>query len=82
MGGGWHGTYLTWMESARVECLRELGIELADLVALGCDLPVVDLSIRYHRPVRLGITAVIRTRLLQSSRIRMVWDYRIQFPNG
>lgn len=70
------------MESARVECLRELGIELADLVALGCDLPVVDLSIRYHRPVRLGITAVIRTRLLQSSRIRMVWDYRIQFPNG
>jgi acyl-CoA thioester hydrolase len=78
----WHGAYLTWMESARVECLRELGIEFADLVALGCDLPVVDLSIRYHRPVRLGMTAVVRTRMIQSSKIRMVWDYRIQSPDG
>jgi acyl-CoA thioester hydrolase len=78
----WHGTYLTWMESARVECLRELGIEFANLVALGCDLPVVDLSIRYHRPVRLGMTAVVRTRLIQSSKVRMVWDYRIVSPDG
>lgn len=50
----WHGTYLTWMEEARVECLRSIGIEFADLVALGCDLPVVELSIRYHRSVQLG----------------------------
>lgn len=78
----WHGTYLTWMESARVECLRELGIEFADLVALGCDLPVVDLNIRYHRPVRLGMTAVVRARMIQSSKIRMVWDYRIVSPDG
>ena len=21
----WHGTYLTWMEEARVECLRSIG---------------------------------------------------------
>ncbi|HBY76317.1 MAG TPA: acyl-CoA thioesterase, partial [Cyanobacteria bacterium UBA11148] len=42
----WHGTYITWMEEARVECLRSIGIDYADLVALGCELPVVELSLR------------------------------------
>ena len=37
----WHGTYLTWMETARVECLRSIGIDFAELVKMGCDLPVV-----------------------------------------
>lgn len=49
----WHGSYITWMEEARVECLRSIGIDVADLAALGCDLPVVDLSVRYHRPLQL-----------------------------
>lgn len=77
----WHGTYLAWMEEARVECLRELGIEFADLVALGCDLPVVELSIRYHRAIRLGTTAVVKTRMIQTSGVRIVWEYKIQSPN-
>lgn len=33
------------MEEARVECLNSIGMNFAELVALGCDLPVVDLSI-------------------------------------
>jgi acyl-CoA thioester hydrolase len=56
----WHGTYVAWMEEARVECLRSIGIDFADLVALGCDLPVVELSLRYHRPIRMGMAAVVR----------------------
>lgn len=47
----WHGSYIVWMEEARVECLRAIGIDYAHLVALGCELPVVELSVRYHRPV-------------------------------
>ena len=49
----WHGNYLRWMEEARIEYFRSIGIEFADLVALGCDLPVVELSIRYHNPIKL-----------------------------
>ncbi len=25
----WHGSYIAWMEEARVECLRSIGIEFA-----------------------------------------------------
>jgi acyl-CoA thioester hydrolase len=78
----WHGTYLSWMEEARVECLRSIGIDFADLVALGCDLPVVELSLRYHRPIRLGMSAVVKTRLSETKTVRMDWDYRIESLDG
>ena len=78
----WHGSYIAWMEEARVECLRSLGIEFADLVALGCDLPVVELSVRYHRSLRLGMTAVVRARMLEINGVRLNWDYQIQSLDG
>ena len=74
----WHGTYLTWMEEARVEYLRSIGIELADLIAMGCDLPVVELSLRYHLPIRLGVSAIVKTRLIDTKGVRINWDYEIQ----
>lgn len=77
----WHGTYLTWMEEARVECLRSIGIEFADLVALGCDLPVVELSVRYHRSVQLGMSVLVRTRMSEVTGVRMNWDYKIISPD-
>lgn len=81
-GNVWHGTYVAWMEEARVECLRSIGIDFADLVALGCDLPVVEMSLRYHRPVRMGMTAVVKTRMAEMEGVRINWDYRIQSPDG
>lgn len=77
----WHGTYITWMEAARVECLRSLGIEFADLVRLGCDLPVVEMSIRYHRALRLGESAIVRTYMHELTGVRLNWDYKIQSPD-
>lgn len=74
----WHGTYLSWMEEARVEALRSLGIEYADLVAMGCELPVVDLSIRYHRSLKMGAEAIVRTRMMEMHGIRINWEYEIQ----
>ncbi|MGB5959873.1 MAG: thioesterase family protein [Coleofasciculaceae cyanobacterium] len=78
----WHGTYIAWMEEARVECLRSIGVDFADLVALGCDLPVVELSIRYHRPIRMGMSAVVKTRMAEMEGVRINWDYQIQALDG
>ncbi|MGK7949016.1 MAG: acyl-CoA thioesterase [Xenococcaceae cyanobacterium] len=78
----WHGTYLTWMEEARIECLRSIGIEFADLVAIGCDLPVVELSLRYHLPIYLGTSAIVKTRLSETKGVKIYWDYQIQSPDN
>ena len=74
----WHGTYLTWMEEARVACLKSIGIDFADLVDLGCDLPVVDLSVRYHRALKMGDAAIVKTRTIDMEGVRIVWEYEIQ----
>jgi acyl-CoA thioester hydrolase len=81
-GAVWHGTYIAWMEEARVECLRSIGINFADLVALGCDLPVVELSLRYHRPVQMGMAAVVKTRMADMEGVRINWDYQIKSLDG
>jgi acyl-CoA thioester hydrolase len=78
----WHGSYLSWMEEARVECLRSLGMDFAELVGLGYDLPVVDLSLRYHRSLPMGAEAVVRTRMEPIEGVRIHWQYRIESPDG
>jgi acyl-CoA thioester hydrolase len=78
----WHGTYLAWMEEARIECLRSIGIDYTDLVALGCDLPVVELSLRYHRSIQLGMTVLVKTRMTDVTGVRMNWDYAIISTDG
>lgn len=81
-GVAWHGSYIAWMEEARVECLSSIGIEFADLVALGCDLPVVDLSLRYHRSVRMGMNIIVKTRMAGLNGVRIMWDYQIISADG
>lgn len=76
-GDVWHGTYITWMEEARIECLKSIGVEYADLVAVGCELPVVELSIRYHQPIHFGMRAIVKTRMADMEGVRINWDYQI-----
>lgn len=74
----WHGTYITWLEAARVECLRAVGVPFEHLVAMGYDLPVVGLDVRYRQPLRLGMDAVVKTRLAPVKGIRLNWMYAIE----
>ncbi len=55
----WHGTYITWMEESRIEQLRLTGLEYHTLVEMGCELPVVELNIRYYQAVILSPGFVI-----------------------
>ena len=74
----WHGTYLIWLEEARVACLKSIGIDFADLVAMGWDLHVVDVSVRYHNALKMGDTAIVNTRTVDMEGVRIVWEYEIQ----
>ena len=65
-----------------MECLRSIGVEFADLVALGCDLPVVELSVRYHRALRMGMTAIVKAQMADIDGVRLNWDNQIQSVDG
>ncbi|MEB3313082.1 MAG: thioesterase family protein [Cyanobacteriota bacterium] len=74
----WHGTYVAWLEEARVAYLMAQGLSFADWVKAGVDLPVVNLSLHYRQSLRLGDQAVVRTRLEPLRGVRLVWHYQIQ----
>ena len=73
----WHGAYLTWMEEARVECLRSVGMSFEELVAAGVDLPVAEMNLRYHRSARMGDDLLIMTKLV-ADKVRLNWQYQIR----
>jgi acyl-CoA thioester hydrolase len=74
----WHGAYVSWMEQARIECMKSIGIDFASLVEMGCDLPVVEMSLRYHRALQMGETAVVKCKVQNLDGVRIKWDYEIQ----
>ncbi|BAU11483.1 hypothetical protein LEP3755_19770 [Leptolyngbya sp. NIES-3755] len=74
----WHGAYIAWLEEARIEFLKSRGIDFAELVEMGCNLPVIDLSIRYHQPLRMGMKAIVRTRLMSIEGVKLPVEYEIR----
>ncbi|TVQ13166.1 MAG: acyl-CoA thioesterase [Leptolyngbya sp. DLM2.Bin27] len=74
----WHGTYIAWMEEARVNYLAASGLTFADWVKAGVDLPVVDLALKYRRSLTLGDMALVKARLAPIKGVRFVWHYDIQ----
>lgn len=78
----WHGAYVAWLEEARIEFLQSRGIDFAQLVEMGCNLPVIDLSIRYHQPLRMGMKAIVKTRLMSIEGVKLPVEYEIRSPDN
>ncbi len=74
----WHGAYVAWLEEARIEFLQSRGIDFSQLVEMGCNLPVIDLSIRYHQPLRMGMKAIVKTRLMAIEGVKLPVEYEIR----
>ncbi|WP_008308716.1 acyl-CoA thioesterase [Leptolyngbya sp. PCC 6406] len=74
----WHGTYVAWMEEARVAFLRAHGLNFAHWVIAGVDLPVVELTLRYRQSLGMGMDAMVRAWLEPRRGVRLVWQYDIQ----
>jgi acyl-CoA thioester hydrolase len=73
----WHGTYVAWMEEARIAALEQAGVGYADLVSMGCDLPVIDLSLSYRKALQMGDRVRVRTRLEGFEKVRFRWIQNI-----
>jgi acyl-CoA thioester hydrolase len=50
----WHGNYPRFFELARTALLRKIGYGYDEMVTSGYAWPVIDMHIRYYRPLRLG----------------------------
>ena len=77
MGVIYYGIYPQYLEVARVEWLRSLGISYKELEALGVMLPVVSLQINYKRPARYDELLSITLTLREKPTSKITFDYQI-----
>lgn len=65
----WHGSYLRWMEIARVEFCSDINLDLVELSKNDIKIPVTNINIRYKSSAKLDDRIVIETSLTKISPI-------------
>ena len=78
----WHGSYLAWLEEARVEALQAAGLAYADLAADGLELPVVNLQIQYRQALLHGDAVELRSWVLPRQGVKLPWLSRFIGTDG
>jgi acyl-CoA thioester hydrolase len=75
----YHGTYLDFMEAARIELLAAIGFDLAELAAKEQVLFIVyGLSVDYHQPARLSDLLTVTAALARVGGVRLEFEQRVQ----
>jgi acyl-CoA thioester hydrolase len=72
-----HANYFQYFELARVEQLRALGHDYADLERAGIILVVSKIACQYHRPCRFGDTLRLQIRTVRTRAARIDHEYRL-----
>jgi len=73
----WHGNYARFLEQARCELLDSIGYNYPQMKDSGFAWPIVDMHIRYVRPIRFGQEVVVTSTLIEVQN-RLKIDYRIR----
>jgi len=83
MGWTYYGNYLRWFEVGRAELMRSLGRSYASVEQEeGLLLPVLDARCRYYRGARYDERVAIETGVLELSRSRLTFGYRVRGEDG
>ncbi|HLN23266.1 MAG TPA: acyl-CoA thioesterase [Patescibacteria group bacterium] len=73
----WHGNYPRYLEQARCEVLDKIGYNYPQMQASGYLWPIVDMRLKYVRPVRFGQDIVVAATIVEVEH-RLKIDYRIR----
>lgn len=74
----WHGTYLRWMEQARVEFCRELGIDLVFMRENDVVIPVTNINIRYKASAKLDEELIVETQVSKLTSLTIAFNQVIK----
>lgn len=82
MGYVYYGNYATYFEVGRVEAMRVLGINYAELEESGIMMPVIRYEIKYKKPAFYDEELTIVTRVKQVPRSRILFEYETWNAKG
>jgi acyl-CoA thioester hydrolase len=73
----YYGNYAEYLEVARVELFREIGMSYNEIEENGIWLPVSEYSIKYLKPARYDEVLEIHTFVKKKPGVRIIFDYEI-----
>lgn len=73
-----HSNYLRWFESARIQYLKEIGINYGKCEEMGFVSPVMEVSCTYKSMVRFGDTVQIYTRFRDYTGVKFYVTYEVR----
>ncbi len=76
----WHGSYLSWLEEARISALLKVGLSYSQLSRKGFELPVVNLNIKYKSPLLLGENVLLKSWVFRGKGARWQWNTKFFNP--
>ncbi|APY00663.1 acyl-CoA thioesterase [Lacinutrix venerupis] len=77
MGVVHHGNYALYLEIARIEWLRKLGISYKKMEESGIGLPVVSLSVKYKKSIKYDDVITVKTTLKNKPSVKVEFDFEI-----
>lgn len=81
MGVVYYGNYPQYLEVARVEWLRNLGVSYKKMEENGVILPVVELNVKYKKPACYDDLIKVKTQLKKTPTKSIEFDYEITNEN-
>lgn len=72
-----HSNYIRWFEEARMDYMKQSGLDYRDVERDGVLMPVVRVDCRYRRSALYGDPIRIETRLTGFNGVRVTYAYRV-----
>jgi len=76
----WHGNYVQYFEDGRDHFGKLFNLDTINMSELGFLTPVVDCKLEFKKPLRCGDVAVIKTKFIDHSAAKIIFEYRIENP--
>ncbi len=82
MGFAYHGNFIAYHEIGRVEAMRALGCNYAELEKAGVLMPVLSLEAKFIRPTFYDELLTLETKIEELPTARMKFSYEIFGEEG
>ena len=82
MGYMYYGQYAKYLEMGRVEALRSIGLSYKSMEDTGVMLPVLDLKLKYLKPLYYDDEVTLYTKVCNMPGTRIYFEYEFKNPQG
>ena len=82
MGFVHHSNYVQYLEYARCELMRKIGLSYKEIENSNIFMPVISMNIIYKKPAFYDETLKIKTRVKEKISSRIIFEYEIYNENN